>query len=64
MEDLSWESFSKIIINKTSRTIGDLDAKSSSLGGIPGVVSPVPEIISFRLSEEMDFIVLGCILFV
>ncbi len=43
-----------------SRAIGDIEAKSSIYGGILGVISSVPEIIAFKLKEEIDFILLGC----
>jgi len=46
---------------KVSRTIGDFEAKSPHHGGMQGVIIAEPEITSFKISEEMDFIILGCI---
>ena len=46
-----------------SRTIGDLEAKSIKYGGNPKVVIPIPDIISFDLTSNTDFIFIGCILF-
>lgn len=42
-----------------SRTIGDVEAKVKNLGGQPGVVSPIPDIIGFELRNDIDFIVMG-----
>ena len=44
-----------------SRTIGDLEAKSEKYGGNPGVVIATPDVISFKLEENHDFVFLGCI---
>ena len=43
-----------------SRSFGDLEAKQKRFGGLPNVVIAVPDIISFKIEENMDFIVLGC----
>jgi len=43
-----------------SRTIGDIEAKDLRYGGIPGVVIATPEIRSFKIQDNYDFIVLGC----
>ncbi|CAG9326021.1 unnamed protein product [Blepharisma stoltei] len=42
-----------------SRTFGDIEAKIPSMGGIPNVISSVPEIMSFKITDEYDFIILG-----
>jgi protein phosphatase 2C family protein 2/3 len=42
-----------------SRTFGDIEAKLPQYGGNPNVVVSIPEIKSFRLSSEFDFIVLA-----
>jgi protein phosphatase PTC2/3 len=43
-----------------SRTIGDIEAKDKRYGGNPKVVVADPDIISFRIKNNYDFIVLGC----
>lgn len=43
-----------------SRTFGDLNAKIEKLKGNPKVVVATPDIKSFRIQSEHDFIVLGC----
>jgi protein phosphatase 2C family protein 2/3 len=43
-----------------SRTFGDIEAKISKYGGNPNVVIATPEIKSFRITKDHDFIVLGC----
>jgi protein phosphatase 2C family protein 2/3 len=43
-----------------SRSFGDIEAKSIKHGGNPKVVTAEPEIVSFRIDNSMDFIVLGC----
>lgn len=43
-----------------SRSIGDIEAKLPSLGGNPNVVISVPEIKTFRIKPEHDFILIGC----
>lgn len=43
-----------------SRTIGDIEAKDPRYGGVPGVVISTPEIRSFKIQDNYDFIVLGC----
>lgn len=47
------------ILKKVSRTFGDIEAKLEKLGGNPLVVIPEPEIRSFKISNEHDFIVLA-----
>ena len=42
-----------------SRTFGDPEAKLESRGGNPNVVIATPEIYSFKLNKDHDFIVLG-----
>jgi len=43
-----------------SRTIGDIEAKDPRYGGISDVVIATPEIRSFKIQDNYDFIVLGC----
>lgn len=43
-----------------SRSFGDVEAKIPNLGGSTGVIIPTPDIISFRIDTEVDFLVLGC----
>jgi len=43
-----------------SRTFGDIEAKLTSLGGIPNVVVCTPEIKCFKIAEDHDFILMGC----
>lgn len=43
-----------------SRTFGDAEAKLQKFGGNPNVVIADPEIKSFRITKDHDFIVLGC----
>lgn len=45
-----------------SRTFGDIEAKLEKFGGNPKVVVAEPEIKSFKITSEHDFIVLGSIL--
>jgi len=42
-----------------SRTFGDPEAKIPVLGGKPGVISAVPEIRSFKISANHDYIILA-----
>ena len=43
-----------------ARTFGDPEAKILALGGNPNVVIHNPEIKSFQIKKDHDFIVLGC----
>ena len=43
-----------------SRSFGDIEAKLIKNGGNPNVVIATPEITCFKLTSDMDFIVLGC----
>ncbi len=43
-----------------SRTFGDVEAKIPKYGGIPGVIVATPEIRSFKITNDTDFLVLGC----
>ena len=43
-----------------ARTFGDPEAKLAELNGNPNVVIHDPDIRSFKLKQEHDFIVLGC----
>jgi len=40
--------------------MGDSEAKLAKYGGIPNVVSAIPDIFSFNLDEDIDFLLLGC----
>jgi len=40
--------------------MGDSEAKLAKYGGIPNVVSAIPDIFSFNLDEDIDFLILGC----
>lgn len=42
------------------RTFGDVDAKVERFGGRSGVVVAVPEIKRFEVTEDTDFLLLGC----
>ena len=42
-----------------SRAFGDIEAKHSSLGGNPGVLIATPEIKSFEINPQYDFLVMG-----
>jgi protein phosphatase PTC2/3 len=42
------------------RTFGDVDAKLEYRGGNPNVVTAIPEIKTFLISDEHDFIALAC----
>ncbi len=43
-----------------SRSFGDIEAKLIKSGGNPNVVISTPEISCFKLTSDMDFIVIGC----
>ena len=43
-----------------SRTLGDIEAKSAKFKGNPKVVIAEPDIYTFKLEKEHDFIFLGC----
>ena len=43
-----------------SRTIGDVSAKLPIFGGIPNAVISTPDIKSFELGNNIDFILIGC----
>jgi serine/threonine protein phosphatase PrpC len=43
-----------------SRTIGDIEAKDVRYGGNPRCVVPTPDIKSFKIRPNYDFIVIGC----
>jgi len=43
-----------------SRTFGDAEAKLLKTGGNPKVVIADPEIKSFKITNEHDFVILGC----
>jgi hypothetical protein len=42
-----------------SRSIGDIEAKLTPFGGIPGVICSVPDIFSFNIESDHDFIIIG-----
>lgn len=37
-----------------------MEAKIKSLGGLPNIVIATPEIISFTLTDDHDYIIIGC----
>ncbi len=37
-----------------------MEAKLTKFGGMPGVIVPTPDISSFKIDSEVDFLVLGC----
>lgn len=43
-----------------SRTFGDVEAKVAKLGGNPHVVVAKPDIKEFRITEDMDYLMIGC----
>jgi len=43
-----------------SRTFGDIEAKRERFGGNPNVVICEPEIKSFKIKEQHDFLLIGC----
>jgi protein phosphatase 2C family protein 2/3 len=43
-----------------SRAFGDIAAKLPRWGGLPRVLVCEPEILSFRLDDRVEFVVLGC----
>ena len=43
-----------------SRTFGDIEAKETKFGGIPGVVLALPDITEVELDNEFNFMVIGC----
>jgi protein phosphatase 2C family protein 2/3 len=46
-----------------SRTFGDAEAKLPKYNGIPNVISAEPDIFSFKINEENDFLILACIFY-
>lgn len=45
---------------QVSRTFGDMEAKLVQYGGNPKVVVADPDIKEFRMTEDIDYIFLGC----
>ena len=43
-----------------SRTFGDPEAKVEFRGGNPNVVACIPDVESFKITKDHDFIILGC----
>jgi protein phosphatase 2C family protein 2/3 len=43
-----------------SRTIGDIEAKDVRYGGNPKCVVAQPDIKSFKIKSNYDYIILGC----
>jgi len=43
-----------------SRSFGDIPAKIPSMGGKPGVLIYEPDIYRINITNEMDFIIMGC----
>jgi protein phosphatase PTC2/3 len=42
-----------------SRAFGDIEAKRGEFGGKPGVLIAVPEVVSFAIGKNTDFVALG-----
>ena len=42
-----------------SRSIGDFSCKMKETGGIPGVISSIPDIFHFTLTSNSDFLLIG-----
>lgn len=40
--------------------MGDIESKFGKYGGMPNVISAVPEIMTFKIEDDHDFILLGC----
>lgn len=43
-----------------SKTIGDIESKLASLGGIEGVVSEEPDISIYDIEEDLDYALIAC----
>lgn len=43
-----------------TRAFGDIEAKLPKLGGAPGVVVATPDVKSFKIIDEHDFIIIAC----
>jgi len=43
-----------------SRAFGNAEAKLPEFGGLPNVIISVPEITCFQITNESDFLVIGC----
>lgn len=56
--DLPWRIFPGRL--SVARAFGDIEAKLPELGGNPKVLISTPQIISFKLTDASDFIVMGC----
>jgi len=46
-------------ISKVSRTFGDIEAKMPKYGGNPNCVIATPDIKTFRISPQHDYIILA-----
>ncbi len=42
-----------------SRTISDVESKLNDYGGKPNLVSAIPDIICFKITEDIDFLILA-----
>lgn len=40
--------------------MGDVEAKLAKYGGIKNVISAEPDIMSFEITDDHDFIILAC----
>eukprot|EP00347_Sterkiella_histriomuscorum_P010978 403374213 len=43
-----------------ARTIGDIEAKLPQFGGKPNIIISTPDVSSFKVSDNFDFMVVGC----
>ena len=50
----------QLLYKEVSRTIGDVEAKNVLFGGIPGVISHEPDVESFVIDDNFDYLLLGC----
>lgn len=41
--------------------MGDSEAKLVKYNGIPNVISAEPDVFSFKIGEDQDYLLLGCI---
>ena len=48
------------VIKQLSRTFGDIEAKFPKYGGNPGCVIVTPEIAQFKITDDIDYIMLAC----
>ena len=42
-----------------SRTIGDIESKLKEFGGKPNLVLAIPDVLSFQITDDFDFLILA-----